>query len=462
MSAYDYARDHRAEFLRQLKQLLAIPSISTEVEHKADIEHTAAWLVDHLKAIGLEHVQTYQVPAQFGSGLCNPVVYGDWLHAPGKPTVLIYGHYDVQPVDDPEGKWQTRPFEPVEKDGNLFARGATDDKGQVFAQVKAVESLFRAHNDQLPFNVKFMIEGEEELASINLDGFISKYEDLLRADVFVVSDSHILASDRPLIVYGLRGLIYTELEVSGPKVDLHSGSYGGVVHNPIQALCEIVAALHTPDGKVTVPGFYDKVRQITPAEHESIQQIPWTDEEFFQETGLHRDWGEQNHLRRERVGLRPTLELNGIFGGFMVPGGQKTVLPAKATAKISCRLVADQDAHEIFHLLEKHIQTLTPPTVTSKIRLLSTGDGARVNIDSPAIEAAAAAYEHGFGARPVFLPEGGSIPVVATIQKTFHIPALLMGFGLPDDGLHGPNEKFKIDHFYRGIDTMISLYESIA
>ncbi|MHB8627810.1 MAG: dipeptidase [Aggregatilineales bacterium] len=454
MDAYTYAKTKRDSFLAELKTLLQIPSVSTLSARNADTRRAAEWLVSHLKHIGMTRAELYETPD-------HPIVYAEWLNAPGKPTVLIYGHYDVQPADDPKHEWKTDPFEPTVKDGNLYARGAADDKGQIFAHLKAVEALFQAHNGILPVNVKFLIEGEEEMGSVNINALVATRQELLRADVCVVSDSHILASDRPLIVYGLRGLVYTEIEVFGPEHDLHSGSYGGVVYNPAQALCEIIAGLHNSDGSVNVPGFYDKVRPISEAEHASIQQLPWTTAEFRDETGLSEFWGEPGIAPREQVGLRPTLEVNGIVGGF-IEEGQKTVLPKSALAKVSCRLVADQTPGEIFELLKRRVAQLTPRYVRSEIRKLSDGNAARMDIDSMAMDAAAAAYEHGFGARPVYLPEGGSIPVVATLQNTFHLPVLLMGFGLPDDGLHGPNEKFKLDHFYRGIDTAITLYERLG
>lgn len=454
MDAYGYATAHRDSFVSQLKSLLQIPSVSTLAAHKTDMRHAAEWLIDQLKHAGMTRVAIYETPG-------HPIVYAEWLNAPGKPTVLVYGHYDVQPADDPNGEWQTKPFEPIVKDGNLYARGAADDKGQVFAHIKAVEALFQANSGALPVNIKFMIEGEEEMGSVNIDNFVETHQDLLRADVCVISDSHILATDRPMIVYALRGLLYTEIEVFGPDQDLHSGAYGGVVYNPAQALCEIIAALHHPDGSVNVPGFYDKVRPIAEAEHASLENLPWTKDELKAETGLSKFWGEPGIVPREQIGLRPTLEVNGLVSGFIAEG-QKTVLPKRALAKVSCRLVADQVPDEIFALLQRRVAQLTPPYVRSEVRKLSDGLWARMDIDSMAMGAATMAYERGFGARPVYLPEGGSIPVVATIQSTFHIPVLLIGFGLPDDGLHGPNEKFKLDHFYRGIDTSIALYERLG
>ncbi len=458
MTAYDYASAHQDTFVEELKALLKFQSVSATPAKNGETARTAEWLANHLLDIGMTRVVMHKTPG-------HPIVYGEWLSAPGAPTVLIYGHYDVQPAEpsdpnDAREKWNTSPFEPTVIDGNLYARGAADDKGQVFAHLKAVESLLKT-DGKLPVNIKFLIEGEEEISSPNLDPFIESHQELLRADVCVISDSHILATDRPVIVYALRGLIYTEIEVHGPKSDLHSGAYGGVVYNPAQALCEIIAALHNPDGSVNIPGFYDHVRIIPAGEHSALEKVPWTDEEFFHETGAPAAWGEPGFTRREQVGLRPTLEVNGIIGGF-TGDGSKTVLPGKAMAKVSCRLVADQNPQTIYELLVKRVAELTPAAVTSEVRLLNSGHGAIVDITSPAMEAAAAAYEHGFGARPVYLPEGGSIPVVATFQRVFHIPVLLIGLGLPDDNLHAPNEKFKLDHFYRGIDTSITLLERLG
>jgi acetylornithine deacetylase/succinyl-diaminopimelate desuccinylase-like protein len=452
MNALEYADSHRAEFLSELKELLRIPSVSTLPEHAGDIQRAADWVADHLRKIGMTTVQVYPTEG-------HPIVYGEWLGAPGAPTVLIYGHYDVQPTD-PDEEWLSPPFEPTERDGNLYARGATDDKGQAFVNLKAVQSFMQTRG-KVPVNVKFLIEGEEEISSTHLDPFIHSHQDLLRADVAVISDSHILGLDRPSILYGLRGLVYMELEIKGPRVDLHSGAFGGSVHNPAQALCEIVSGLHNPDGSVAVPGFYDKVRPIDPAERQALAKISYTEEQWQHETGAPRSWGEAGYSLLERLGARPTLEVNGLVGGFTGQGA-KTVLPAKALAKISCRLVSDQDPYEIEDLFQKHIQSVTPPTVTSEVRGLNYAPPSIVPIDSPAIAAAITAYERGFGVTPVFVREGGSIPVVATFQDVFHIPVLLVGYGLPDDSTHAPNEKFTLECFYRGITTSITLLEELS
>jgi len=452
MNATEYAAAHRSDFLAQLKEFLSIPSIST-VDGSDDVKRAAEWVAAQLRQVGMTTVDIYPTPG-------HPIVYGAWSGAPGAPTVLVYGHYDVQPVD-PLEEWQSPPFEPTERDGKLFARGATDDKGQVFTQIKAIESLMRVTNGNLPVNVKFLIEGEEEVSSPNLDAWIESHQELVKADVCVISDSNILALDRPLITYSVRGLTYMELEVRGPNHDLHSGSYGGTVHNPLQALCEIIAALHNPDGSVAVPGFYDKVRQLDQAEREAIAKIPWTNEEWHTETGAPQSWGEAGYTLRERIGARPTLEINGIIGGFTAKGS-KTVLPAKGMAKISCRLVADQDPYEVEELVRARVKQLTPPTVISELRGLNYAYPATVPIDDPTMVAAKIAYKRGFGAEPVFLPEGGTLPIVVTLRTLFNMPVVLLGFGLPDDSLHAPNEKISLESFYRGINTAIAFFEEVS
>lgn len=456
-NALQYAHSKRDEFLEQLKSFVRIPSISTLSEHKPDIRRAAEWLQTEMKRIGFSSAELYETPG-------NPVVVGSWLGA-GKdaPTVLLYGHYDVQPVD-PVNEWTTDPFEPTVRDGKLYARGSTDDKGQVFVNLKAIEALLHQHGGKLPFNIKFLIEGEEEVSSINLDTFIESHLDLLATDVCVVSDTQIMALDRPSIVYALRGLTYMEIEVWGPSKDLHSGQWGGAVHNPVQALCEIVAALHNPDGSVNVEGFYDKVIALSDEERTALRQVlsPEDQEARVRNlTNVAESWGEKDYTVDERTGARPTLELNGIIGGFTGEGA-KTVLPAKAMAKVSCRLVADQDPVEIYELLKKQVAKITPPTVKSEVRLLHSGNPALVPIDAKAMKALIVAYEQGFGRKPVFEREGGSIPVVATFRNKLGAPVLLAGYGLPDDGAHGPNEKFDLESLYRGIDTAIVLYDQLS
>lgn len=452
MNPYDYADAHRETFLAELETLLRIPSVSTLSEHKGDVHRAAEWFQQHLLQIGMARAELFETPG-------HPLVYAEWLGAPGAPTVLVYGHYDVQPVDDPEHQWKSDPFEPVVRNGALYARGATDDKGQTLTQIKAVQSLLA--NGGLPVNIKFLIEGEEESGSINLYDFIDAHNDLLRCDAAVISDTHILSKDQPSIVTGLRGMTYLEIEVRGPSHDLHSGSYGGVVHNPVQALAEILAAMHDEAGRVTIPGFYDRVQVLSAEQRAELAKNPVTLERLQAETGVAEAWGEQGYDLHERIGIRPTLEINGIVGGWTGEGA-KTVLPARATAKVSCRLVPNQDAVEIEKLIMQFVAAHTPPTVTSEVRVLHRGDWGVVDTDSPYIRAAAGAYAFGFGKAPVFVREGGSIPVVASFQRAFDIPVILMGFGLPDDNLHGPNEKFELDCFYRGIRTAIKFYETVG
>jgi acetylornithine deacetylase/succinyl-diaminopimelate desuccinylase-like protein len=443
---------NRERFLEELKAFLSIPSVSTLSERAADVQRAAEWTADQLRAAGMTRVQIMPTAK-------HPVVYAEWLGAPEKPTVLIYGHYDVQPAELEAG-WHSDPFAPEVRDGNLYARGASDDKGQVYANIKAVQLLMQAHG-RLPVNLKFLIEGEEEIGSPNLDAFIAAHKELLRADVVVVSDTAIQSLTQPSIVYGLRGLVYLELEVRGPRQDLHSGGFGGTVHNPAQALCEIIAALHHPDGSVAVEGFYDKVRPLSAEERAAIAKTDISEDEWRKLTGAPKAWGEAGYSLRERVGARPTLEINRIWGGF-TGEGSKTVLPAKATAKISCRLVPDQEPYEIEALIRAQIAKLAPPTITWELRSLNHGYPALVPLDSLAMECAVSAYERGFGVRPLFLREGGSIPVVATFMQTYGVPVLLVGYGLPDDGAHGPNEKFTLECLYRGIHTAAALLEELG
>jgi acetylornithine deacetylase/succinyl-diaminopimelate desuccinylase-like protein len=451
-SALAYAHKHQDRFLEELKALLRIPSISTLPDHADDIRRAAEWLADHMRAIGLEHVRVDPTAG-------HPVVVADWLHAPGRPTVLIYGHYDVQPVD-PLDLWISDPFDPQVRDGNLYARGASDDKGPFFAHLKALEAYLRAAGT-LPLNVKVLCEGEEEIGSAHLDAYVYAHAADLAADVVLISDTTILGPDQPSIVYGLRGLCYMEVEVTGPDHDLHSGQYGGAVHNPLQALCEMIAALHDAEGRVTLPGFYDKVRPLSNEERAEIARLPFDEERLKRETGVPAGWGEAGYTIAERIGARPTLEVNGVIGGWTGPGS-KTVIPARALAKISMRLVADQDPDEIDRLFREHIQRIAPDTVRVAVRSLAHGAPALVDRHHPAMEAAARAYEAGFGARPVFTREGGSIPIVATFQKALGAPSVLMGLGLPDDRFHSPNEKFALANFYRGIATIIHFHSLLA
>ncbi len=451
-AALEHAQAHRAQALDELKALLRIPSVSTLPAHREDIRRAAEWLQAHLSGIGLEHAQLVETGG-------HPVVYADWLGAPDAPTVLVYGHYDVQPVD-PEDLWDTPPFEPTVKGDDLFARGASDDKGQTFAHVKAVEAYLRTQG-ALPVNVKFLIEGEEEIGSKHLKRTLQENAELFRADACVISDSHILGPERPSIVYGLRGMVYGEIAVTGPSHDLHSGSYGGGVHNPLQALCEVLAQLHDGQGRVTIPGFYERVRDLPADERDALNALKLSDEDFLQESGAPATWGEAGYSTRERLGARPTLEIHGIRGGFTGEGA-KTVIPAQALAKVSMRLAAHQSGAEIARLFEEHVKALAPDTVRVQVNVLQTADPALTDRNDPAVQAAARAYEASFGAPPVYMLEGGSIPVVETLQKLYDLPVVLMGFGLPDDRLHSPNEKFHLPNFERGIACCIHFLGEMA
>ncbi len=451
-SACQYARDHGPAFLEQLQAFLLLPSISTLPEHTPDVLAAAQWLVRDCEAIGLEHVQLLETAG-------HPVVYADWLHAQGKPTVLVYGHYDVQPVD-PVAQWDTPPFEPTLKGEDLFARGASDDKGQVFAHLKAAEALLKAEGS-LPVNLKFIIEGEEEIGSAHLEPTLIDNAALLQADVCLISDSNILAPDRPALSYGLRGLVYAEIAVQGPSHDLHSGRYGGGVHNPLQALCEIVAQLHDAHGRVTVPGFYDDVRTPSVEEKDELAALGHRDEDFLAETGAPATWGEAGFSTLERLGTRPTLELHGIRGGFTGEGA-KTVIPASCTAKVSMRLVPHQSCQEVGQRFKAYVLSIAPPTVKVTVHLMQSGDPVLIDREHGAVRAAATAYEQSFGAKPLFTLDGGSIPVVEQLQKAFDLPVVLMGLGLPDDQLHAPNEKFHLPNFYNGIDCSIRFLQLMA
>ena len=447
-----YARQHSERSLNQLFDFIRIPSVSTLPERAADVRRAAEWLAANLSQAGFERVEV--VPT---SG--HPIVYAEWMGAgPSAPTVLVYGHYDVQPADMADG-WDSNPFEPILRDGFIYARGASDDKGQVFAQVKAAEALLATGG--APVNLKFIVEGEEEVSSLHLGDFVRQNAERLKADVCVISDTGMPSIDQPAICYSLRGLAYMELHVWGPAHDLHSGSYGGSVHNPAQALAEIIAALHKPDGSVSVPGFYDDVLPLSPEERAAINQRGMTEEAWRRETGADQPWGEAGYTIEERIGARPTLEINGMVSGFYGDGA-KTVLPARALAKISCRLVANQNPQRIYELVRDYIAQLTPPTVRSELRLLHTGAPAYTDINTPAMRAAVTAYQKQWGASPIFIRGGGSIPIVADFQTQLGLPVVLLGFGLTGDGAHGPNERFSVEMFHRGIATAIQFFQEIS
>lgn len=450
--AIEYAHANREHYRDQLFELLRIPSISTLSEHKPDIERAAQWLAADMARIGMKNARVIPTAG-------HPIVYGEWLEAgPGAPTVLVYGHYDVQPVD-PLALWESPPFEPTVRDGEIYARGASDDKGQAFVHLKAIESMLAA-TGRLPVNVKIILEGEEEIGSPSLEPFVLANKELLAATSGLVSDSRIVSAEQPSIVYGLRGITYMEIRVKGPKRDLHSGSYGGSVHNPAQVVAEIIAGLHDADGRITIPGFYDRVREVSAEERAALARVPYDLEQWREETGLSEPWGEAEFTVVERTTIRPTCEVNGTWGGFQGEGG-KTIIPAEAGAKISMRLVPDQDPDEIARLFEQYVRRLAGDKVQLEVLDLHGGWWALTPLDSVEIRAAAKAYEAVWGVQPVYTREGGSIPIVATFQKELGAPVVLMGFGL-DDNIHSPNEHFRLDHFYKGIETAIRYHYYLA
>jgi acetylornithine deacetylase/succinyl-diaminopimelate desuccinylase-like protein len=449
-AARQYSRANGERFLNELIEVLRIPSISADSAHAGDVKRTAEWLAASLRAIGVDGVAIMPTAG-------HPVVYGEWLGAgPDKPTVLVYGHYDVVPAAIEDG-WDT---EPVVKGGKVYARGATDDKGQLYVHAKAVESYVRA-GDGPPVNVKFLLEGEEEVSSPNLRPFIETHLDLLASDVCVISDSSMPTIDRPMITHSLRGMTYVEIEVEGPHVDLRSGFYGGAVHNPALALAQILSRLHNPDGSIAVPGFYDDVVALTDAERAEVARAGITDAELLAATGVPAIWGDPAYTIKERVSARPTLEINGILSGWTGPG-PKTIIPARAMAKVSCRLVGNQDPQKIYELIRQYVASLAPPTVKATMTLLTTGEPALIDFSQPKMQAAARAYEKGWGATPVFTRGGGSLPIVADIYNLMRIPVVMMGYGLDTDGLHGTNEHYSVEMFQRGIETAIVYLDELA
>lgn len=448
-----YARASAGRFKDELLESLRIPSISGDPEHAADVRRMAEWLAENMRQVGVSGVEVMETAG-------HPVVYGEWLGAGAdKPTVLVYGHYDVVPAAMEDG-WDTDPFEPVEKDGKIYARGATDDKGQLFVHVKALESYLTAAGGA-PVNVKFLIEGEEEVSSPNLAPFIREHLDLLAADVCVISDSSMRVIEEPAITHSLRGMTYLEIEVTGPREDLHSGFFGGAVHNPAVALVEILATLYNRDGTIAVEGFYDDVVSLSDDERAMIAKTDLTESQLLEATGAPKAWGDARFTIRERVSARPTLDINGLWSGYAGPG-PKTIIPATAGAKLSSRLVADQDPNRIFELIRTHVEDVSPSSVEVDVRLLTTGRPALIPFDLPEMQAAAHAYERGWGHAPVFTRGGGSIPVVADMVDLMQIPVVMMGYGLDSDGLHAPNEHYRIDMFERGIETAIVYLAELA
>ncbi len=441
-TAIDCARGRREQHLAALKEVLAIPSVSTLPAHKGDIERTARWIAEELQRLDMARVDIMPTGG-------HPVVYAERLGVLGKPTVLVYGHYDVQPAD-PLDEWASPPFEATVRGDNLHARGASDMKGQMVALLKAVECVMTAGG--LPVNMKFLLEGEEEIGSPHLAPFIQTHRELLECDVVLNCDSGILRPDLPAIVYALRGLAYFEIEVHGPKTDLHSGMFGGTVHNPAQVLCELIAGMHDADGRITLPHFYDDVLPLSEEERQALARLPGSDEQWRAIAGAPALWGESGYSVVERAGARPTLDVNGIVGGF-TGQGSKTVLPAKALAKVSMRLVPNQDGVAVAEQLRAYLREKAPRTVTWEVREMAHCPPAVMRRDSPAMCAAVRAINDVFGVEPLFKREGGSVPAVAMLHRLLGVDTVMLGFALPDDGFHGPNEKLHLPNFFRGIET---------
>ena len=448
----DFLNTNRDRYITELKAWLAIPSVSALPEHAGDMKRCADWTADEMRRIGLQNVRLIDTPG-------NPVVYGDWLGAPGAPTILFYGHYDVQPVD-PLELWTSPPFEGTVRDEELFARGAVDDKGQVFMHFKAIEAHMK-QTGRLPVNVKFIVEGEEEVGSPNLDNFIYAHKDELAANVVVISDSGMFDKGVPSLCYGLRGLAYFQIDLRGTKSDLHSGSFGGAVANPAFVLAQVLAQMKDKSGHVRIPGFYDAVRPLREEEQAEFKRLPFLETKYKQDLGAPRLFGEKGYTTLERTWVRPTFEVNGLISGFTGEGA-KTVIPAVASAKVSMRLIPDQDPQKIGELFEAYVKKVTPKTVELKITRMHGGKPWMAEFDSPFIQAAGRAIEQGFGKRPVFMREGGSIPVVSTFQEVLGIPTVLFGIGLPDENSHAQNEHLDLGNFFGGTIASAFLYQEIA
>ena len=444
----NYIENNKENFVNELIEFLRIPSISNNPENKHDMVKCAEWVRDNMKKAGLENIKIFNTDG-------HPVVYGDWLNAGiDKPTILIYGHYDVQPVD-PLELWTNPPFEPVIKNNIIYARGTTDDKGQVFIHFKSIEAFMKTQG-ALPVNVKLMIEGEEEIGSPSLDKFLNDKKELLKCDYVVISDTSMYTDELPSICYGLRGLAYMEIEVTGPNKDLHSGSFGGAVDNPINALSHIIAGLKNEKGKILIDGFYDDVVDLSSKEREEFKRLPFDEKAFMDELDVKELFGEEGYTTEERKTARPTLDCNGIWGGFQ-GAGAKTVLPSKSGAKISMRLVPNQDPGKIEKLFINYVNKIAPKSVNVNVTALHSAKGSVTPIDTPAIKAAVKALREGYGKEPVFMKEGGSIPIVNNFKELLGADTILLGFGLPNENAHSPDEHLNLNNFHRGI-LSISYY----
>lgn len=444
----EYISSNKDRFLSELFDWLRIPSVSADSRHKADVRKASEFLREKFVAAGVDKAEICETKG-------HPIVFAEKIVNPSLPTVLVYGHYDVQPAD-PLELWHSPPFEPVIKDDKIFARGACDDKGQVYMHVKAFEIMMK-HN-LLPCNIKFMVEGEEEVGSDNLGTFVKENKERLKADIILISDTALISLEHPSITTGLRGLSYMEVEVTGPNRDLHSGVYGGAVANPINVLCKMIASLHDANGAVTIPGFYDKVASLTEAERKAINQAPFDLEAYKKELGIAEVIGEKGYTTLERTGIRPTLDVNGIWGGYTGEGA-KTVLPSKAHAKISMRLVPDQTSTEITELFTRHFQSIGPKYVTVQVRAHHGGEPAVTPTDSAAFQSASKAFQEVWGKSPIPTRDGGSIPIVALFKKELGLDTVLMGFGLDSDAIHSPNEHYGVKNFLLGIETIVAFYQ---
>ncbi|PKL87671.1 MAG: dipeptidase [Ignavibacteriae bacterium HGW-Ignavibacteriae-2] len=443
---------NKERYIEELKEYLSIPSISTLGSHKKEVARCAKYVADHLKIIGMKKVKIHKTKG-------HPIVYGEWLGAPGKPTVLIYGHYDVQPVD-PLNLWNTDPFTAVVKDGKIWARGANDNKGQNFVHMKSVEAYLKTEG-KLPVNVKFVIEGEEEIGSSNLEIFLKENKKLLACDTVLISDTSLYAENSPTISYGLRGLCYMEIEVTGPNRDLHSGSFGGAVANPINELAKIISKLHDNNGKITIPNFYSDVISLTKTERDNFKSLKFSDNKFAKELQVKELQGEAKYSTIERISARPTLDCNGIIGGFTGEGA-KTVLPSKASAKISMRLVPNQNPKKIANEFKKYILTLAPKSVKVEIKELHGGLPFYTSLDNKFVVAAANSIGKAFKKKSVFTREGGSIPIVVEFANQLKSPVILMGLGLDTDDIHSPNEHFHLSNFERGIYSSVYFLDEVS
>lgn len=443
-----YIQTHQDRFLTELFDLLRIPSVSADSKHKSDVRKAAEYVIQKLKDAGADKVELCETKG-------HPIVYGEKMIDPSKPTVLVYGHYDVQPAD-PLNLWDSPAFEPVVKDGKIYARGSCDDKGQMYMHIKAFEAMMKLN--QLSCNVKFMIEGEEEVGSDNLGTFVKENKAKLKADVILISDTSLISLDTPSITVGLRGLSYMEVEVTGPNRDLHSGVYGGAVANPINVLSEMIASMHDKNGRVTIPGFYDKVAELTAEERNALNKAPFNLDEYKRELAIDDVKGEAGYTTLERTGTRPTLDVNGIWGGYTGEGA-KTVLPSKASAKISMRLVPNQNSTEITDLFTKHFQSIAPKSVKVKVTAHHGGEPAVTPTNSKAFHAASSAFEEVWGKAPIPTRDGGSIPIVSLFKKELGLDTVLMGFGLDSDAIHSPNEHYGIKNFLIGIETIVAFYK---